>query len=150
MVTRVESSAGWTAISGPTVTADDASAEFFDAARRGTLLLKCCASCDGWATPVADWCPRCPGEPLGWRAAAGTGQLVTWAVARMPPHPAFADDLPVVSAIVETTEGPWLNLRVIGPAAGLRVGEAVQIGFAHSDEGASYPVAVLPSAGGAS
>ena len=148
-MTRVRSSAGWTTINGPTVTADDASAEFFDAAEAGTLMLRWCSSCDGWAAPGTDWCPQCPGQELQWRAAAGTGELVTWAVAHNPPHPAFADDLPIVSAIVEVREGPWLSLRVIGSTSGLSVGAAVEIGFAHPDDGASYPVAVLSSDGGA-
>ena len=35
---------------------DDASAPFFDGARRGELMLQACASCGAWMWPVK---PRC-------------------------------------------------------------------------------------------
>ncbi len=38
---------------------DEASAPFFDGARRGKLMLQCCAACGTWLYPVKHRCPDC-------------------------------------------------------------------------------------------
>ena len=139
-MTRVQTASGWEEISGPTLTPDEASKEFFDAAGTGRLLLKWCSSCHGWAGPATEFCPHCFAAELVWREASGQGELVTWTVVHSAPHPAFAADMPIVSAIVELTEGPWMNLRVVGPRSDLQVGATVEVEFAHTEEHASYPV----------
>jgi uncharacterized OB-fold protein len=143
-VTCVNTTSGCLQINGPTLTADEASKELFEAADSGTLLLRWCSACGGWAAPVTGSCPYCHRHDLVWRPAAGVGELVTWTVVHSLPHPAFAGDMPIISAIVEFIEGPWLNLRLIGSISDLCVGAKVEVRFAHSDNGASYPIALLP------
>jgi uncharacterized OB-fold protein len=139
--------ADWTVVNGPTLTADDASAAFFAAAGNDQLVVKKCPSCRAWAAPSTDSCPDCHSDHLEWHRASGKGELVTWTVIHNAPHPAFADDMPIVSAIVQLVEGPWLNLRLLGSRSGLRVGAKIDIGFAHPADGASYPVGILPREG---
>lgn len=144
-MTRVLTPSGWLDVNGPALDADEASAEFFDAAANDRLLLRWCPSCHGWAAPATESCPHCFHHNLDWRAADGEGELVSWTIVHSPPHPAFAADMPIVSAIVELREGPWLNLRLIGSRSDLRAGASVGIAFAHSGDSVSYPVAILSS-----
>ncbi|GEL22287.1 hypothetical protein PSU4_12410 [Pseudonocardia sulfidoxydans NBRC 16205] len=123
---------------GPPIEADAATAPFFAAAARDELLLLRCKGCGAWHPPEVTTCCG----PLEWVAAAGRGIVVTWALVHTAPHPDFADAVPFRTAIVELTEGPWLQVRLTAagePAAG----SPVRITFAHPAEGASYPVGVL-------
>ncbi|MGD9986594.1 Zn-ribbon domain-containing OB-fold protein [Pseudonocardia sp.] len=123
---------------GPPIDADAATAPFFAAAARDVLVVPRCSGCGEWYPPDVTACCG----PLRWAVTAGRGIVVTWAVVHAAPHPAFAGALPLQTAIVELTEGPWLQVRLTGtdePAAG----SPVRITFAHPAEGASYPVGTL-------
>ncbi|GAA1835885.1 Zn-ribbon domain-containing OB-fold protein [Pseudonocardia ailaonensis] len=123
---------------GPPIESDAATAPFFAAAARDELVLPRCASCGGWYPPEVTICCGA----LEWAAAAGHGILVTWAVVHTAPHPAFASLLPFRTALVELAEGPWLQVRLVGPGEPA-AGCPVRITFAHPAEGASYPVGTL-------
>lgn len=55
-----------------------------------------------------------PGAPMEWVQASGNGTLFTFAIVHAPPHPAFADDVPYITAIVELEEGPKVPARIVG------------------------------------
>jgi uncharacterized OB-fold protein len=60
----------------------------------------------------------------------------TFTVARQPTHPAFADELPQLLAVVELEEGVHLTTTLVDvdPAA-VQVGMAVVPAFDHGDDG---------------
>lgn len=118
---------------------DDKTAEFFDAAADGRLLLKRCSVDDEYAAPEATGCDHCGGASLDWHPAAGTGELVTWSVVSRAPTAAHGEVVPYVVGIVELTEGPWLYARIVDSAQ-LAVGAAATAHFIHPDDGDSYPV----------
>lgn len=130
----------------PTISRDERSAAFFDAAASGTLLIKRCRACGSWLGPEAGDCPDCGAtgdSGPGWEPAAGHGILISWAVVH---HGRVAADItaasppPAVLALVELDEGPWLRTRLdTGDPAGLRAGDPVQAHFAHPPSGESYP-----------
>jgi uncharacterized protein len=93
----------------PVVERDDASAEFFDAAARGELVLP------------------------GVGPVSGAATLVSWVVVHRAPLPALAGAVPYVSAVVELAEGPWLLVRLVDadPSA-LRVGAALVARYVRS------------------
>ncbi|MGW2329796.1 Zn-ribbon domain-containing OB-fold protein [Streptomyces sp. NPDC001700] len=126
------------------LTRDEHSAEFFDAAARGVLLLRWSKECGGYLPPAATVCPCAPLAPLEWRESSGLGEVVTWTVipARGPDAAAVP---PTVVAYVELAEGPWITVRVrnIDPAA-LRAGHPVRIGFETPEGGEAVPIAVQP------
>ncbi|MFC4051591.1 Zn-ribbon domain-containing OB-fold protein [Actinomadura syzygii] len=104
---------------------------FFDGAAAGRLVVRRCAACDRWFAPDAPACPGCGEEDLAWAEASGDATLVTWTI--LPRDP------PVVLALVELAEGPWLHARLDGvDRADLREGLPLRAAFGHPDEGESY------------
>jgi len=128
-------------IGGPTIVRDERSAEFFEALRREELLVRRCPACDHAGPPHAVSCSGCGGGDLVWQRVAGTARLITWAVVHSAPHQALADQVPYISAYVELTEGPWLEVRLVGvDPHTLRAGTHLRVAFMHPPEGESYPV----------
>ena len=134
------------ALGGPPVDRDEASAGFFDAAAHGRLAVRRCATGDGLFAPEVARCPRC-GRATGWITVSGRGRLVTWTVVHRSPHPALAEVVPYVTAVVELTEGPWLRTRLaVEDASSLAPGSPVAVAFARPPDGESVPYFVLEHA----
>jgi uncharacterized OB-fold protein len=111
------------------VVRDDESAEFFDGAARGELMVKRCDTCGQWLRPDAIACSRCRGNALRWAVASGRGTLVTWTVAH------GAEREPPVAGLVELEEGPWLHGRLVDvDKAGLSVGDPFLVDFEDAGE----------------
>ena len=91
----------------------DLTAPYWDAARRGQLIVQFCGRCEHRPFPPRTRCPACGAGDLEWGAVSGTGTVHTFTVAHRPPHPVFADGCPLVIAIVELTEGPHLISNVV-------------------------------------
>ncbi len=108
---------------------------YWEAARRGELSLQRCEGCDVRIFPPRAHCPECGGDALRWAPVSGRGTLYSYTVAHRPPHPAFADQLPLVVAIVELEEGPRMvtNLVDCDPSE-LEVGGAVVARFETIDD----------------
>jgi len=87
---------------------------FWDAARRHELLIQQCRSCGRHVFYPRFSCPHCGARELSWVAASGRGCVYSYTVARRPTHPAFADRVPYVIAIVELAEGPRMTTNVVG------------------------------------
>ena len=47
-------------------------------------------------------------------SVSGKGRLYSYTIAQAPTHPAFADDVPYVIAIVELAEGPHITTNLVG------------------------------------
>ncbi|MBE1536959.1 Zn-ribbon domain-containing OB-fold protein [Actinomadura algeriensis] len=120
---------------------DEHSAPFFDGAAEGVLVLRYSPNSGEWSAPAASVCAVSQARDLEWRAAAGTGELVSWTV--KPGRPG-GDGEPApdqVIGIVELAEGPWLTLRLVDvDPAGLRTGQPVRVGFVRPDGGEAMPV----------
>jgi len=108
---------------------------YWEAARRGELVVQRCAACDERAFPPRARCPRCGADALAWAPVSGRGHVYSYTVAHRAPHPVFAGQLPLVVAIVELEEGPRLFTNVVGcdPAA-VEVGMPVEVGFEPIDD----------------
>jgi len=126
-------------LGGPPVDRDEASAGFFDAAAHGRLAVRRCVTEDGLFAPEVARCPRC-GAATEWITVSGRGRLVTWAVVHRSPHPALAEVVPYVTAVVELAEGPWLRTRLaVDDASSLAPGLPVAVALARPPEGESVP-----------
>lgn len=115
---------------------DDASAEWFDAAGEGRLLIRECGE-GHVSAPQTITCPECGSTALQWIQVPGNGVLVSYAVVERR----GADPLPV--AIVELDEGPWMRMQIqdTDPAT-LSVGLPVVVRFATPEGGEPLPYAV--------
>ncbi|MFC4008525.1 Zn-ribbon domain-containing OB-fold protein [Nonomuraea purpurea] len=110
---------------------DAATAEFFDGAARGELLIRRCGACGGHSAPQARTCPHCASPELSWTASAGTGVVVSWSVVHGKSGPPFA------VAIVELDEEPWIQAQITGEVYG---GMRVRVAFEHPEGGEAVPV----------
>lgn len=125
-----------------TLARDEASAEFFDAAAEGRLLILRCEACGAFSPMDAAVCVACGGMGLIGTAAGGEAELVSWTVVHRAPHPAFAELVPYLVGIVELAEGPWLHARLALAEERARPGLPVRADFRQSVNGEHYPVFV--------
>ena len=120
---------------------DDASAEFFDAAAEGTLLVRRCPTCSQVYAPHHHGCGD--GSELEWVPAAGTASLVTWAVEHSPPlDPLLAtpDGSSTILGVVELDEGPWMHVPIVGvDPSSLRAGTPMAVSFVTPGGGEAVP-----------
>ncbi|KAF0960283.1 Zn-ribbon domain-containing OB-fold protein [Rhodococcus sp. T7] len=121
------------------------SAEFFDAARQGRLLLRRCSACGTVRAPHAPVCPACHESVHSTLDADGTGTLVSWSVVHRSPLPDVTG--PYVVGVVETREGPWLPLRLLcAEDTTLHAGQRVSYTSAPTGEDGEPIIAGVPIA----
>jgi uncharacterized OB-fold protein len=110
---------------------DPLTAPYFAGAARGELLITRCDACDIYVWYPSERCPRCDGA-LTWTAVSGDGTLFSWATVRRAFLPAFADQVPFVTALVAIVEDPAVRLAtyVVDVDAGTcRADEPVRVTF---------------------
>jgi len=91
-----------------------ASLPFWAAAKRHELQIQRCGSCGAYIFYPREVCPECLSSDLQWIKVSGKGTVYSYTIARAPTHPAFAEEVPYVIAIVELAEGPHLTTNITG------------------------------------
>ncbi|MGO9604686.1 MAG: Zn-ribbon domain-containing OB-fold protein [Candidatus Binataceae bacterium] len=86
---------------------------FFDAARRGQLVLQRCPR-DGFFFYPRNRCPRCFGTDWSWEQASGLATIVSYTIDRTAMVPGFRAEAPYVVAILQLAEGPRMPGRITG------------------------------------
>ena len=110
---------------------DPLTAPYFAGAARGELMITRCDTCAEYVWYPQEACSVCTG-PLTWTAVSGTGTLFSWAVVRRAFLPAFADQVPFVTALVAIAEDPAVRLPtylVDADPDSLRADEPVRVTF---------------------
>ena len=108
---------------------------FWDAARRHELVTQQCGSCTKHVFYPRLSCPHCGARQLSWVPVSGKATVYSYTVARRPTHPAFADRVPYVIAIVELDEGPRMTTNIVGcPADDVSIGMRVRALFEDVDD----------------
>jgi uncharacterized protein len=110
---------------------DRLTAAFFAGAARGELVITHCEACDAYVWYPAERCPTCEGA-LTWKPVSGRGTLFSWATVRRPFLPAFADEVPFVTALVAIEEDPAVRVvtyMVDAEPETLRADEPVHVTF---------------------
>jgi uncharacterized protein len=107
-----------------------ASLPFWEAAKRHELQIQRCGSCGALIFYPREVCPECLSSHLQWLKVSGKGTVYSYTIAQAPTHPAFAEDVPYVIAIVELAEGPHLTTNITGcKPEDVRVGMPVVAAF---------------------
>jgi uncharacterized protein len=86
---------------------------FWDGARDRELRVQRCRTCQTHLFYPRYLCTTCGSADIGWVRASGRGVVFTYTIARRPTHPAFADRVPYVIAVVELDEGPKLTTNLV-------------------------------------
>jgi uncharacterized OB-fold protein len=108
---------------------------FWDAARRHELRIQQCTSCGRHVFYPRLSCPHCGARALEWVPVSGNATVYSYTVARRATHPAFADRVPYVIAIVELDEGPRMTTNVVGCAPDdVKIGMRVRATFEDMDD----------------
>ena len=113
---------------------------FWDATAREELLLQRCEACGAHVFYPRHNCTECGSRSLTWVPARGTGTLFTYTVARRPTHPAFADRVPYLIAVVELDEGPRMTTNLVDcDPEEAAIGMRVEVAFGELQEGLRLP-----------
>jgi uncharacterized protein len=118
----------------------DESADFFDMAARGQLMIRRCRACSAYRAPQVSVCIECFSDTSDPVPASGTAGLVSWTVVHRSPVPGL--DVPYIAALVECEEGPWIFVRLINDTGNaLHAGMPVELFTAQSGDEGEWVVA---------
>jgi uncharacterized OB-fold protein len=79
---------------------------------------------------------------IEWRKASGRGKVYTFAIQHRAWHPAWANEVPYVTALVELEEGPRIYTNIVGVEAdpkNVRCDMPVEVVFEDVNEAISLP-----------
>lgn len=93
-------------------TDDPLDAPYWDAARRGTLVVQTCRTCGRRRFPPRPMCPTCQSSESVWVPVSGAGRIWSFVLPHPPLLPAFAELAPYNVIIVELVEDP--SIRMVG------------------------------------
>jgi hypothetical protein len=94
---------------------DDLNLELFQAmVRTGRMCLQRCDNCGGHSHPPRYYCGRCFSPDYGFVPISGAGAVYSYTVSRSTAEPAWKDEVPYLTVVVELDEGP----RIVGAATG--------------------------------
>ncbi|HZU74672.1 MAG TPA: Zn-ribbon domain-containing OB-fold protein [Acidimicrobiales bacterium] len=111
---------------------------FWDATRRGELVLQWCRNCQVPVFYPREVCPGCLGDGLEWRPATGKGRIYTFTVEHRP-NPVLGDRY--VVALVDLEEGARVMSNVVNcPPDKVEVGMAVRVTWEELSDGRRLPL----------
>jgi uncharacterized OB-fold protein len=119
-------------------------APYWEAARKGVVLLQRCTSCEAIFHPPQPACSSCRLGDLEWFEASGRGRLAAFTLVEHAAHTAIGQQLPYFLALVELAEGPLFICNLMSPtdvARDLQVGASVEIRLGPTPGGLQLPQA---------
>ncbi|PKB78072.1 MAG: hypothetical protein BZY88_19980 [SAR202 cluster bacterium Io17-Chloro-G9] len=113
---------------------------FWDACRRGSLLIQKCDRCNEYQFYPRGICSNCWCEDIGWVTASGKGTVWTFTVTMQNGTPGFAEDVPYVLALVELEEGVKMFTNIVECEPGeVTIGLPVEVTFLRANDQISVP-----------
>ena len=107
---------------------------YWDAAKKGKLLVKACRSCLRMHYYPRAHCPHCLSDDTDWTEVSGKGTIYTYSVMRRA-------DKPYVIAYVTLDEGVTMLTNIVECNADtIDVGHAVEVVFRETEGGLFLPV----------
>ncbi|AKD95638.1 OB-fold domain-containing protein [Rhodococcus erythropolis] len=103
-------------MTGPVPVPTPATAPYWEGAQRGELTIQRCESCTQHYFYPRPFCPFCNSDDVVWTSVSGRARLVSYVINHRP-IPPFDPTTPIIVALVELDEGPYLMSNVIGVAA---------------------------------
>lgn len=104
-------------------------APFWACLREHRLTAQQCSACGKLRFPPLPICDACLEEASEWREVSENGLVWSYVVYHRAFHPAFADEVPYVVAIVENHDGLHFTGNIVGDRYGLAVGVPVTAVF---------------------
>jgi hypothetical protein len=122
-------------------TVEPESQAFWEAAKRGQLMLGKCNGCGRLHYYPRPMCPHCWSEDVALTPASGRGVVYTYSTIYMNDLPPFRDRLPYVAASVELEEGLRITTNIVDcPTDQLGIGMRVTVRFDAISDDVVIPV----------
>jgi hypothetical protein len=127
---------------------DEDSGPFWEAARRGELVMQRCGSCGRLRFPPRPMCPQCQSTEVTWSPMSGRGTVWSFVVPHPPLLPDYAELAPYNVVVVALDEDPTLRLvgNLVTSAEGpinelleIEIGTPVRVVFAAVSDDVSLP-----------
>ena len=113
---------------------------FWDACKRGTLLIQKCGKCQEFQFYPRGICSNCWCEDIQWVTASGKGTVWTFTETRQNRTPGFEEDVPYVLALVELEEGVKMFTNIIDCSPNeVKIGMAVEVTFVQANQQVTIP-----------
>ena len=107
---------------------------FWDAAARGTLMVKRCAACGQAHHYPRALCPFCGSDRTEWQPASGQGTIYSYSVMRRVP-------VPYAIAYVTLAEGVTMVTNIVDcDLDQIRIGQPVKVVFKPTEGGPPVPM----------
>jgi uncharacterized OB-fold protein len=116
-------------------------APFWEAARRGQLVVQRCTACGTLRFPAREVCSHCLSREAEWTPVSGRGEVFSRVVMHQANHPAFAAVAPYAVVVVQLAEGVRIMSNVVDCAVGdVRIGMPVEVVFEPLDDQIALPL----------
>jgi uncharacterized OB-fold protein len=123
----------------PTIEAE--TKPFWDAAKRGELLIGACNACGRKHYYPRPMCPHCWSDDVIMTPASGRGVVYTYSVVFVNDLPPFNTRLPYVAAQVDLEEGLRITTNIVQcPHRELQIGMPVTVVFESISDEVVVPV----------
>jgi uncharacterized OB-fold protein len=113
----------------PSPSPDIDDAPFWAAIAERRLVFQRCTDCGLHRHPPGPMCPRCQSTRCDWREAPTSGELFSYTITHVAPHPALGEHLPYVIGLVRfpTCDDVRLVTNIVDtPLAALKIGIPVE------------------------
>jgi uncharacterized OB-fold protein len=116
-------------------------APFWAAANEQRLVMPYCESCRTFFFPPSLACPSCTADRIAWAPVSGRGSVFSFTIVHRVYHPAFADKVPYVVAVIALEEGPRLISGIVELApSDVRCDMPVEVRFDEVRDGIRIPM----------
>ncbi|MGD0075865.1 MAG: Zn-ribbon domain-containing OB-fold protein [Candidatus Binataceae bacterium] len=122
----------------PRVTPD--MAPFFEAGKRGQLVVQKCESCGTMRFPPRPQCSRCLSFHASWTPVSGRGEVFSFNVMHQVYHPGFAAEIPYAVVVIKLEEGVKMISNLVGiKPHEIKCGMPVEVVFERLNDEVSLP-----------
>lgn len=113
---------------------------FWAAVQERKLLMPRCDACGTVAFPPTVACRTCSATAFTWTEMSGNGTIYSFVVYHRVYHPAFAEKVPYVVAVIDLDEGPRIISNVVDvPIPEVTCDMPVRVVFAEQRDGYLIP-----------
>ena len=115
-------------------------APFFEAARKGVLVVQKCDSCGRLRFPPRNLCSHCLSTRSSWTTVSGRGEVFSFNIMHQVYHPAFAAEMPYAVVVVQLEEGARMVSNLVGvKPQEIKCGMPVEVVFEKLNDEVTLP-----------
>ena len=113
---------------------------YWDAVRRGELVLKWCPHCAKAFHPKRIVCTDCGADDLAWKKASGRATVYSFSEVHRAPGPPFTDGTPYTIGLVCLEEGVHMLSRLFAEPGPVAIDAPATVDFRILETGQLLPV----------